>query len=343
MHLIGEHIVVSDQAMVYLRNYLESQHYSRVFVLVDENTSLHCLPHLDDLNFQKIEIPSGEIHKNLDTCTRVWDALLHGKADRHSVLINLGGGVIGDLGGFCAATFQRGIDFIQAPTTLLAMVDAAVGGKTGVDYRDYKNFIGVFAEPKMVFIQPGFLDTLPERHFMAGYAEMLKHGLIADSDYWRQLSTLNRRRLKLQIEQSVEIKLLVVEEDPLEKGTRKVLNFGHTLGHAIESFCLENGRDVLHGEAVAAGMFMEAIISAKTGLTHEDINQIKQVITHLYPQKVPVKLDESAEMWAYALGDKKNKSGKVNCTLLTALGKAVYDIRVQYPEFQEALSIYLSS
>lgn len=342
MHLIGEHIVVSDQALNYLKNFLESKNYSRVFVLVDENTAKYCLPHLGDVDYHKIQIESGEVNKNLDTCTKIWDALMHGKADRHSVLINLGGGVIGDIGGFCASTYQRGIDFIQAPTSLLAMVDASVGGKTGIDYRDYKNFIGVFAEPAMVFIQPKLLETLPERHFMAGYAEMLKHGLIADADYWRGLGEVNKRRMKLQIEKSVEVKSMIVEEDPHEKGRRKWLNFGHTIGHAVESYCLEKGRDMIHGEAVAAGMFMEAIISAKTGLTHEDIHQIRDVLSRLYP-KAPIELSEGTEIWRYALGDKKNKSGHVNCTLLTAVGQAIYDVRIHYPEFQEALKIYLSS
>jgi len=342
MHLLGEHIVVSDQALNYLKNYLEAKKYSRIFVLVDENTAKYCLPLLVDIKFQKIQIESGEINKNLDSCTHIWDALLLGKADRHSVLLNLGGGLIGDIGGFCAATYQRGIDFIQVPSSLLAMVDASIGGKTGIDYRIYKNMIGVFAQPRMVFIQPKLLETLPERYFMAGYAEMLKHGLIADADYWRELRVINRRKLKLQIERSVEIKRSITEEDPLEKGTRKKLNFGHTLGHAIESYCLEKGRDLLHGEAVAAGMFMEAIVSAKTGLTHEDILHIRETLLRLFP-KAPITLEEGKEIWNYALGDKKNKSGKVNCTLLVAVGKAVYDVRIHYPEFQEALRIYLSS
>ncbi|MBI1222951.1 MAG: 3-dehydroquinate synthase [Bacteroidetes bacterium] len=342
MHLIGEHVVVSDQALNYLRNYLESKNYSAIFVLVDENTAKYCLPHLGDLEMHLIQIESGETNKNLDTCTRIWDALFRAKADRHSVLINLGGGVIGDMGGFCAATYKRGIDCIQAPTSLLAMVDASVGGKNGIDYRDYKNFIGLYVEPAMVFIQPKLLDTLPERQFMAGYAEMLKHGLISDAAYWSELKEVNKRRLKLQIEKSVELKHSIVGEDPHEKGKRKWLNFGHTIGHAIESYCLENGRDFLHGEAVAAGMYMEAIISAKTGLTHEDILQVRETITKLYP-KAPVQANEAPEIWSFVLGDKKNKSGQVNCTLLTSIGQAIYDIRIHFPEFQEALNIYLSS
>lgn len=342
MHLIGEEIVISDQAVHYLKNYLESKKYTRVFVLVDENTAEHCLPLLKDIEAQRIQIKAGEVHKNLSTCTKVWDALLKGKGDRHSVLLNLGGGMVGDLGGFCAATYQRGIDFIQVPTTLLAMVDASVGGKTGVDYRDYKNMLGVFSDPVMVFIQPGFLQTLPDREFMAGYAEMLKHGLIADAAYWQELREPNRRRIKLQIEQSVQLKKSIVDEDPFEKGQRKWLNFGHTVGHAIESYCLEQGRDLLHGEAVAAGMYMEAIISAKTGLTHEDIHVIHETLTGLYP-KIPVKLEEAPEIWTFALGDKKNKGGRVNCTLLSTIGQAVHSVRIQFPEFQEALRNYLNA
>lgn len=342
MHLIGDHIVVSDQALDYLKNYLESKKYSRIFVLVDENTAQHCLPLLPDISFHKIQIESGESNKNLETCTKIWDALLYGKADRHSVFINMGGGMIGDIGGFAAATYQRGINFIHVPTSLLAMVDASVGGKTGIDYRDYKNMIGAFVEPVMVFIQPKMLDTLPERYFMAGYAEMLKHGLIADAAYWKELRDVNKRRIKLQIETSIGIKKSIVDDDPYEKGQRKWLNFGHTLGHGIESYCLEHGRDLLHGEAVAAGMFMEAIISAKTGLTHEDIHTIRDTLDRLYT-KAPIMESEATEIWSYVLGDKKNKSGKVNCTLLTTVGKAIYDVRIHFPEFQEALRIYLSS
>ncbi len=341
MQLIGDQILISDQALNYLRNYLESQNYSRVFVLVDENTDKFCLPHIPFKPDHVIRIEAGEQAKNLDSCTRIWDELLHSKADRSSVLINLGGGMVGDIGGFCATTFKRGMDFIQVPTSLLAMVDASVGGKTGIDYRAYKNLIGAFSEPHMVFIQPNLLDTLPDREYKAGYAEMLKHGLISDQEYWKELAEPNKRRIKRQIERSVRIKKEITEEDPRESGVRKLLNFGHTIGHGIESFCLENGRDVLHGEAVAAGMIMESIISAKTGLTHEDLSGIREILGGLY-KRVPVESDEAPEIWNFILGDKKNKAGKVNCTLLLKPGKAAFDIPIHFPEFREAFQNYLS-
>lgn len=340
MQLIGENILISDQALNYLRNFLESRSYSQVFVLTDEEVAKHVLGKLEGLDFQSIVISSGELNKNLETSSIIWDALIKGKADRHSVLINLGGGMVGDIGGFCAATYQRGIDFIQVPTTLLAMVDASVGGKTGIDFQNYKNMIGLFALPAMIFIQPNLLETLPQREWMAGYAEMLKHGLIADADYWNELKTVNKRRLKLQIERSVQIKMEVVEEDPHEQGTRKLLNFGHTIGHAIESHCLNENMDVLHGEAVAAGMWMEAFISQKIGLSGEQFNEIKNTISELY-QPLAITTEMAPIVWELMLADKKNRAGVVNCTLLQEIGYGVFDIPITYPEFASALEDYL--
>ena len=342
MQLIGENILISDQALNYLRNFLESRSYSQVFVLTDEEVAKHVLGKLEGLDFQSIVISSGELNKNLETSSIIWDALIKGKADRHSVLINLGGGMVGDIGGFCAATYQRGIDFIQVPTTLLAMVDASVGGKTGIDFQNYKNMIGLFALPAMIFIQPNLLETLPQREWMAGYAEMLKHGLIADAAYWEELKVVNKRRLKLQIERSIQIKQEVVEEDPQEQGTRKILNFGHTIGHAVESYCLSQNIHLLHGDAVAVGRWMEAFISQKVGLPVEQVQEIKTTIASLYP---PIAIEESwaPELWKLILADKKNRAGMVNCTLLQEIGHAVFDIPITYPEFETALSDYLAA
>lgn len=342
MKLIGENIILSDKATDYLINYLQSKKYSQHFILVDENTREHCLPKLEQINAEIIQIQAGEQFKNLSSCTKVWDVLLDKGADRGSVLINLGGGVIGDMGGFAASTYMRGIDFIQVPTTLLSMVDASIGGKVGVDYRGYKNMIGNFNEPAMVFIQPNMLDTLPDRELMSGYAEMLKHGLISNPSYWNELKKLNKRRFKLQIEESLSIKKEVVDDDPTEKGKRKILNFGHTIGHGIESFGFRAGVDILHGEAIVAGMFMETIISAKTGLTKEDIEDICTSLFGLYP-KLPLKIEDAPAIWELILMDKKNKSGKVKSVFLSAPGIPVYNIDLSFPEFEEAFRNYLNS
>jgi 3-dehydroquinate synthase len=341
MQLIGENIVISGKAADYLKNFVISGKYSSVFVLCDENTAVFCLPFLTGFEYRLIRISSGEINKRLATCEIIWQSLLSGSADRHSLLINLGGGVIGDMGGFSASVYMRGIDFIQVPTTLLAMVDASVGGKTGIDFLYHKNMLGLFSMPLMVFILPSFLDTLSQRQIMSGYAEMLKHGLIADADYWAELRTFNKRRLRLQIERSVLIKKAVAEEDPEESSYRKVLNFGHTLGHAIESFCMEKGRDVLHGEAVAAGMYLEAAISSKAGLTHEQIREIKATLSSLYAP-VQLKSGEEKEIWHYVLRDKKNRADRVNCTLLSSIGRAVTDLPISFSEFEEAFGNYIA-
>ncbi len=341
MQLIGDDIIISDKALDYLKNFLESRSYSKIIVLSDENTQQHCAPAIPFPVDKHIVVPAGEQFKNLSTCTLIWDALLESGADRSSVLINLGGGVVGDMGGFAASCYMRGIDFVQVPTSLLAMVDASVGGKVGIDYRDYKNMLGQFAPPEMVFIQPKLLDTLPERELMAGYAEMLKHGLIANAGYWLELLDFNKRRLKLQIEESVKIKHAVVEEDPDEQGKRKILNFGHTIGHALESYALTAGMDVLHGEAVAAGMFMESIVSSKAGLTKEDIDLICGGIRSLYPV-LPFKQEQAEEIWNLMLKDKKNKSGKVRCVMLTTIGEALFDVDLSFPEFEEAFRNYLN-
>lgn len=340
MQLIGENVLISDQAINYLRNFLETNTYSKVFVLTEERVAEQVSGKLTGFDYNLICVQPGEANKNLATSGLVWEQLLKGQADRHSVLINFGGGMIGDLGGFCASTYQRGIEFIHVPTTLLAMVDASVGGKTGIDFMNLKNMIGLFAQPTMVFIQPNLLETLSNREFMAGYAEMLKHGLIADADYWNELKTVNKRRLKLQIERSVQIKMEVVEEDPHEQGTRKLLNFGHTIGHAIESHCLNENMDVLHGEAVAAGMWMEAFISQKIGLSGEQFNEIKNTISELY-QPLAITTEMAPIVWELMLADKKNRAGVVNCTLLQEIGYGVFDIPITYQEFASALEGYL--
>lgn len=234
--------------------------YSRKFILVDENTISHCLPVLmmnvpSLARAEVIEIESGEKNKNIDIAIRLWEVLTELQADRRSVLLNLGGGVIGDIGGFVASTFKRGIDFLNVPTSLLAQVDASVGGKVGIDLNGLKNQIGVFKNPASVYIYPDFLKTLPKREVLAGFAEMLKHGLVLDEGHFYELKAFDLSRidhLEALIMRSVHLKNEIVLDDPKEKNQRKLLNFGHTIGHALETYALENMTFSLpHGEAVA--------------------------------------------------------------------------------------------
>ena len=330
-----------------LANFVEQGNYSRFFVLTDENTGKHCLPllrqHIDKLdNFDIIEINAGEESKNIDFCVGVWKMLIDFGADRQSLLINLGGGVISDLGGFAASTFKRGIDFVHVPTTLLSQVDASVGGKTGIDLDNIKNIIGTFTQPKAVFIEHDFLRTLPARQILSGLAEMLKHGLIADASYWNKLkfSDLENPSAEL-VHRSVEIKNDVVIEDPHEKGIRKSLNYGHTIGHAIETYSLVHDENPLtHGEAIAAGMICEAKLSVmKTGLSEAELDEITEVINGLYPK---YKIDEKSYPTLYSImqKDKKNQSGRINSSLLTKIGHCRIDNICTEDEIYEALRYY---
>ena len=253
----------NDRCYKELNTYLEASNFSKIFILVDTNTHLHCLPKFlanirAEIALEIIEMEAGEIHKTLDTCTQIWHSLSDLDGDRKSLIINLGGGVVTDLGGFVASTFKRGVSFVNVPTSLLAMVDASVGGKTGVDLGTIKNQIGVINFSDMVLVDPSFLETLPKEEMRSGLAEMLKHGLIKNADYWNRLcdlKALNISDLEGLIHESITLKNEVVKRDPNEQGERKQLNYGHTLGHAIESYCLDNDalKTLLHGEAIAAG------------------------------------------------------------------------------------------
>src|SRR6201996_7996258 len=270
-----------ENTLAELVNFINKGNYSRFFVLTDENTGKHCLPlirkYIDNLdNFDIIEINAGEENKNIDFCVGVWKMLIDFSADRQSLLINLGGGVISDLGGFSASTYKRGIDFVHVPTTLLSQVDASVGGKTGIDLDNIKNIIGTFTQPKAVFIAYDFLKTLPPRQILSGLAEMLKHGLITDAAFWNDLknSDLSFPGEEL-IYKSIQIKNKVVLEDPKEMGIRKSLNFGHTIGHAVETNSLLHDENPLtHGEAIAIGMICESYLShKKTGLGSNELDE----------------------------------------------------------------------
>lgn len=343
-------IYLNTQDFRELNQLVESQKYSQVFILTDENTHQYCLPTvIGQLTFECeiIEIEPGEQHKVIETCVGVWEALSELGADRKSLLINLGGGVVTDLGGFVACTFRRGIDYVNIPTSLLSMVDASIGGKTGIDLGLLKNQIGIVSNPRMVLINTDFLSTLPKSHMRSGFAEMLKHGLIQDETYWNKLTNLNtlyEENLVQLIFDSIVIKKHIVEQDPTERGLRKTLNFGHTLGHAIESYSL-SGQELnplLHGEAIAIGLVLESYLSSKVvGLAMEKTEEVKNVITALYGK---TRLPENgfASIITLLKYDKKTAYGNINFVLLEALGKPVIDCKVDNDTILEAFNFYNS-
>jgi 3-dehydroquinate synthase len=331
-----------------LATFFAQNDYSHIAILVDEFTNKYCLPIIQDLlpsNFTKILIKSGEHHKNLATCERVWDRMTQANIDRHSLLVNLGGGVIGDLGGFCASTYKRGIDFIQIPTTLLAQVDASVGGKLGIDFHGLKNHIGVFQLPKAVLIDPKFIDTLSIQQKKSGFAEIIKHCLIRDEQEWNVIRQQSFEELDLSklIAHSVAIKEAVVLEDPKEAGLRKILNFGHTLGHAIETYLLDKGkRKILHGEAIAIGMIAEAFISHQRDLI--SLQELEEIESYLFENYGRVKLhaEEISKIISLTAQDKKNKGKEIRFSLLTGIGDCGYDIPVSASEMKKAIQYYLN-
>ncbi len=344
-------ILFSEAGYSYLSDILNPQRYSRIFILTDTNTSQLCLPNFlanlaTEIEIEIIEIEAGEINKNIETCTGVWQTLSELNADRKSIIINLGGGMVTDLGGFVASTFKRGIDFINVPTTLLAMVDASVGGKTGVDLGSLKNQIGIINTPVSVIVDISFLDTLPANEMRSGLAEMLKHGLIADNEYWRHVINLNNLTtddLISLVHQSIQIKNHIVLQDPTEKGVRKLLNFGHTLGHAVESYYLENlnKTTLLHGEAIAIGMILESHISLQKGfITIDEFKEIKSIITSFFNS---IHFDESDidNIINFLQHDKKNEFGIVQFTLLTSIGTAVFNQQVEKSLIIKAFKGYL--
>ena len=301
---------------------LDISTYSKVAILVDENTKRDCLSKLPQIeNALIIEIKSGEEYKNISTCNFIWEQLTINNFDRNSLLINLGGGVIGDIGGFCAATYKRGLEFIHIPTTLLAMVDASVGGKLGIDFKGFKNQIGLFNNPKAVLISSEFLETLAESELKSGFAEVVKHALISDNSLWLKLKNTPFTDLDWEdiIDTSVQIKNKIVLADPFEKGERKKLNFGHTFGHAIESYYLEKRTPISHGEAVFMGMILETKIS---DLSETDKNEIKNyVLSNFALPYTPNK----TYLHKFLLNDKKNQNGKINFTLLNGIGNCSID------------------
>lgn len=322
---------------------------SKKLILVDENTHDACLEYLIT-TFPALEeaevmlLPAGEQNKVMEVCFQVWEAFSEYKINRSDVVINLGGGVVTDMGGFIASVYKRGLDFIHIPTSLLGMVDASIGGKTGIDLGPFKNQIGTFQQPAATYIDHRFIYTLPSEELMNGFAEMLKHALIADANHWNQLvkldiaTFLDQDKLPALIAHSAQIKIAVVEKDPLEKNVRKSLNFGHTIGHGIEGFCLESGEPIAHGHAVALGIIAESYISFKKQLISEkELMQIVARITQGF-EYVAFSQDAKNRIAELMLNDKKNDQSGIRAVLLNGIGNVKIDELVSNKEVIDALN-----
>lgn len=340
-----ESVIFSSDISKSIEDILRQFSFSRLVVLTDSNTERHCLPLIQKIlpeNTAIISVAAGEIHKNLDTCSLIWGRMTEEALDRKALMINLGGGVIGDMGGFCASIYKRGIRFINCPTTLLSQVDASVGGKLGVDFKGLKNHLGVFNEPETVVIAPGFLKTLPQNELRSGYAEIIKHGLIRDLAYFRRLKSHDWENQDWEslIRHSVGIKKAVVEADPKENGLRKILNFGHTVGHAFESFFLDTPNHLLHGEAIALGMIAEGFLSfEKIGLSFEEFDELSRFIFNVYG-KVEFSLHELDPILDLCTQDKKNEGQTILFSLLESIGNCTYNIPVTREEIKHAIHYY---
>ena len=321
----------------------------RLFILADDTTAQLCLPKaLQAQQLQRsipIYIGAGDEHKTLDSLSHVWQKLSDEGASRHSLLVNIGGGMVTDLGGMAASTFKRGIAYINVPTTLLAMVDASVGGKTGINFNGLKNEVGVFSSPRCVIIDTGFLHTLNTHNFYSGYAEMLKHGLISDTRHWADLLSFDTDQpdyalLSSLIRRSVEVKENIVRQDPHEQGLRKALNFGHTVGHAFESLSLQTGHPVLHGYAVAWGMVCELYLSfRKTGFPKERMQQTVHFIRQNYGV-FPFDCKSYDRLYELMQHDKKNTAGVINFTLLKDIGEIAINQTADRDGIFEAFDFY---
>lgn len=339
--------VFFDNTLAALQQFVQGSTYSKVLILVDRHTSEHCLPLLQAAmpgfdGYDIIEIDPGEENKNIDFCIGIWKMMLDFGADRQSLLINLGGGVVTDMGGFAASTFKRGIDFVQVPTTLLSQVDASVGGKTGIDMDNVKNIIGTFAQPKAVFIADRFLATLGKRQLVSGFAEVIKHGLIADKAFYETVKGMDAADLSLEhIRHSVAIKNEVVTQDPTEKGLRKILNFGHTIGHAIEGYSLaHDANPLLHGEAIAVGMICEGYLAHRAnGLAKDALDDLIYTFrTHFPDYTYHAGIYDS--LIALMKNDKKNSGDRIGFALISDIGRCSIDQFVGEELIRESLDFY---
>ena len=343
-----QRIIISKNLKSELATAISECEHDKTFILVDEVTKEKCWPLLSkQLSMRKaklITIGATDTHKNIESLAHVWEELGKDGASRHSLLINLGGGMVTDLGGFAASTFKRGINFINIPTTLLAMVDASVGGKTGINFNGLKNEVGVFNDSKYVILDTDFLKTLDGQNICSGYAEMLKHGLISNEKMWAELIKFNiqqpdLKKLQEMLAKSVKVKENVVKKDPHEQGIRKALNLGHTFGHAFESWSLKHS-PILHGYAVAYGLICELYLSAvKTGFPTDKMHQTVQFIRENYGT-INITCDDYPELIELMTHDKKNRNGIINFTLLANIGDIRIDQTATEKEIKEAFDFF---
>ena len=341
-------VVIAEQLDESLTEAVKACEHDRVFILADETTERCCLPVVERFDVlrdaRRIVIGATDTHKTLQSLAHVWEELGNGGATRHTLLINIGGGMVTDLGGFAASTFKRGINYINIPTTLLSMVDASVGGKTGINFNGLKNEIGVFNNASTVILDTQFLKTLDVENICSGYAEMLKHGLISNEQMWAELLRFDLehpdlQQLRRMVADSVAVKERIVTEDPTEKGIRKALNLGHTVGHAFESLALTR-KPVLHGYAVAWGLICELYLSTlKTGFPTDKMRQTVTFIKEHYG-KMPVTCDDYPTLLELMTHDKKNVAGTINFTLLGGIGDIRINQTATKEEICEALDFY---
>lgn len=325
-----------------LEQWLKEQEYSKLYFLFDDNTEVHCQPLLPNSLMEGAHILSvqhGESHKTIETCTTLWQNLMDLGADRKSILVNIGGGMLTDLGGFAAATYKRGIRFVNVPTTLLAMVDASIGNKTGVNFQEIKNQIGTFSPAERIVIDPRFLGTLSPREWLSGLGEVLKYGLIIRKELWREaLSTADGTMPSALIEECIRIKLDVVAQDPKEHGLRQILNYGHTIGHGLEAYAHHIGQPISHGAAVALGMLAEAYLSQQI-LGFEELDEVKDGILSKYQLPEWMRnFDDIETILAFIRQDKKNVNGQVRCSLLSQIGKASVGHPLSEAQLSEAIT-----
>lgn len=342
-----DNILFSADPAADLSKFLGEKRYSTVAVLVDDHTDHYCYPllHAAMPAHDKIVVASGEEHKNLATCEQIWTRMTSMQMDRHGVLIVIGGGVLGDMGGFCAATYKRGIDFILIPTTLLAQVDASIGGKLGIDFQHFKNHLGVFQTPALTLLHAGFLKTLPADEKRSGFAEVIKHTLIADKAMWEKISArpLDDQPWNELLQHSVKVKLAIVSEDRFESGRRKTLNAGHTIGHAVETYLLQHNRKILHGEAVAAGLVCEAFLARQRKMLRDvEFGAIRDYIISTFG-KVDIDAEDVEAIAEVTTQDKKNKAKRILCVLLEEIGDAKWDCEITTDEVKTALTFYRST
>lgn len=338
-------VIIEPNIDLSLKDVLAFKAYSKVGVLVDTNTENLCYPLVQNSlpEHEVIRVEAGEKFKTIETCQLIWESMTKKGFDRHSILVVLGGGVLGDMGGFCAATYKRGIDFILVPTTLLSQVDSSVGSKLGIDFLGIKNHIGLFSEPTTTIISSKFLTTLPVRELRSGFAEVIKHALISDKTKWEVINKLGLEEQNWSdlTEFSFQFKSGVAETDPYEGGVRKVLNFGHTIGHAVESCCLQTHAPLLHGEAIAVGMITEAHISFQKGmLDKKSLEEIANYIFDVFTKKK--ELPETDKILSWVVQDKKNRGNKILMALLEKIGHAVWDVEVTEIEIRNSLDYYRS-